>query len=275
MNADNKFYSIGFGILGIDGSESFLKCNLNSHTLLKHHDIFDFVYPATLRRVENILRDITSLKNVFEVSFDSFVQREMMIENGASSRQMIILQIRIKEENLLNGRFIKLTKTEKQSLKKLMAWLSDDWHCLSQKSSEELRQLCSFCSISQSRQSSHLKRKSNSDLGPLTFGQGQLVNRVSTMSQVFQRISQPMFNWKDIRRANDFGTASSSSELLNLPTENLDLILHYLDGFSLYLTSCTCKLIRRLSLGIIPGLRLRLFPHQYKSGILLLLIKTL
>ena len=51
-----------------------------------------------------------------------------------------------------------------------------------------------------------------------------------------------------------------------LPDEIISQILLHLDASSLFHVSITCKLHNFLSAGIMPGLRLRLFPHQFTSG---------
>ena len=52
---------------------------------------------------------------------------------------------------------------------------------------------------------------------------------------------------------------------LILPPEVLFRILKYLDIASLRRVTCTCRLLLQLSMEVIPGLQLQLFPHQINS----------
>eukprot|EP01041_Mallomonas_annulata_P009957 gene9957-20702_t len=55
---------------------------------------------------------------------------------------------------------------------------------------------------------------------------------------------------------------SFSSGSIVVPDELLSVILLYLDAQSLYMSSCACKLFRNLTMLIVPGLTIALFPHQ-------------
>lgn len=54
--------------------------------------------------------------------------------------------------------------------------------------------------------------------------------------------------------------------LMRLPMELSALVLVHLDPRSLHALSCCSKAIRRDCDGIVPGLQLPLYPHQYNSG---------
>ena len=54
--------------------------------------------------------------------------------------------------------------------------------------------------------------------------------------------------------------------LMRLPMEISALVLVHLDPRSLHSLSCCSKVIRRDCDGIMPGLQLRLYPHQFNSG---------
>jgi len=53
---------------------------------------------------------------------------------------------------------------------------------------------------------------------------------------------------------------------LVLPDDILSTVMLYLDASSIYNLSSTCRSLNALSLRVVPGLHLKLFPHQVVSG---------
>lgn len=58
---------------------------------------------------------------------------------------------------------------------------------------------------------------------------------------------------------------SRYSILKKIPDEVLSKVFLHLDAYSLFKSSCSCRLFHNLALAIIPGLSLALFPHQFTS----------
>lgn len=83
-----------------------------------------------------------------------------------------------------------------------------------------------------------------------------------TLSDVYKSLQKPTFHYF---ACDPLEYADSAFSHL-FPEEVLTQILTSLDAYSLHQVSCSCKLLRNASVGVIPGLKLRLFEHQFTSG---------
>ncbi len=94
---------------------------------------------------------------------------------------------------------------------------------------------------------------------------------IRTAGQSFRQISL-----NDVFRSVDLSTTKSgmpvkswyrsSNAIGRLPAELSAMIMTNLDARSLNSLSCTCQQIRLDCASIIPGLKIRLYPHQFNSG---------
>ncbi len=134
--------------------------------------------------------------------------------------------------------------------------------------------LIAWVAVSETNEYIHLSPIENADLcqghrkTPVARTITSLYEHAHELQRQNERKLKKDFN-SSVSANMNTGTEFIEQRNLRLPLDIFSNIITYLDAPNLLSISCTCRQMFDLALGVVPGLRLQLFPHQQQSGILL------
>lgn len=153
-------------------------------------------------------------------------------------------------------------------------WVSTDWSLLPAKSRSELinlsveqqAQIFQKCSLNNAPDVSELKILSLENIyGAIQrdfTGDAQFLKHRSRNDPI-----NKYFDNSTVLSPRKLHSSRPKDFFMRLPIEVSTFVLTYLDSVSLHHLSCCSTDLAEDCRSIIPGLKLRLFPHQYNSGI--------